>query len=304
LEKVKKHLIDYSIISLGSFILALGISLFLVPCKISTGGVSGVGTVLYHLFEVPLSVTTLIINLLLFACGFKTLPRSSIIKTLYGIVFFSLSLELTDFIASLLSGMVEQIVSDVWIAAIFGGVLVGVGVGLVVLKEASTGGSDFAALILHKLMPHVSVAVFIMIIDTVIILVSAFALSDFSITFYSVVSLYISNKVTDFILISGDTARSVYIISERNEEIANIIMERLERGVTAIHGTGCYSKEEKDMLMCIVRNKEVPRIISIVKEIDRGAFTIVSEVKEVRGLGFKEDYKFNENNKAKEGEQK
>ena len=81
-------------------------------------------------------------------------------------------------------------------------------------------------------------------------------------------------------------------------------MERLERGVTAIHGTGCYSKEEKDMLMCIVRNKEVPRIISIVKEIDRGAFTIVSEVKEVRGLGFKEDYKFNENNKAKEGEQK
>ena len=286
---IKKYALDYLCITIGSFILALGISFFLVPCKISTGGVSGVGTVLYYLFNVPLSITTLIINLLLFACGFKTLPKSSIIKTLFGIVIFSLSLAATDAIALWLSDTVQIFTSDVWVAAIFGGVLVGIGVGLVVLKEASTGGSDFAALMLHKLIPHMSVAAFIMIIDTTIIVISAIALNDYSIMFYSVVSLYISNKVTDYIIIRGDTARSVYIISDKHEEIANEIMEKLERGVTSIHSYGCYGKCDREMLMCIVRTKEVPRVIDITRGIDKSAFTVISEVKEVRGLGFKEE---------------
>ena len=289
MKNIKKLLIDYAYILAGSFILALAVSVFLVPCKISTGGVSGVATVLYYSFGIPLSVTTLVINLALFLLGYKTLPRASLIKTLAGIIFFSASLELTDLIAALLADTIAAITADIWIAAVFGGVLVGLGVGLVVFKEASTGGSDFAALMLNKIFPHVSVATFIMIIDSAVIIISGIVFADYSIMFYSVASLYISTKVTDFIIVGGDKARSVYIISDQNERIAEQIMEKLERGVTSIHSYGCYGKTEREMLMCIVTIKEVPRVLSITNDIDPKAFTVVSEVKEVRGLGFKEE---------------
>ena len=290
MKTFKKYFPEYLVITLGSFILAFGISLFLVPCKISTGGVSAIGTVLLHLFKVPLSISTLAINLVLFALGFKFLPKSSIIKTLFGIATFSLSFEATERLSPILNSWMGGAASDVWVAAIFGGVLVGVGVGLVVSKEASTGGSDFAALMLNKVIPHVSVATFIMIIDTTIIVIASIALSDFLLTFYSIVSLYISNMVTDYLIVRGDVAKRIDIISEKNEEIAKEVMDKLERGVTAIHGKGCYSGEEKEMLMCIVRPKEVPRVLAIVREYDKAAFTVVSEAKEVRGLGFKEEY--------------
>lgn len=288
MKTFKKYLPEYLIIALGSFILAFGISLFLVPLKISTGGVSGIGTVLLHLLKIPMSISTLVINLALFGLGFKFLPKSSIIKTLFGIAAYSLSFEVTERISPFITSWMGQGAIDVWVAAIFGGVLVGVGVGLVVSKEASTGGSDFAALMLHKLIPYMTVASFIMIIDTAIIVISSIALGDFSLTFYSIVSLYISNTVTDFMLVHGDEAKQIHTISNKNDEIAAAIMEKLERGVTAIHSKGCYSGEEKEMLLCLVRTKEVPRVLGIINEIDPDAFTIVSEAIEVRGLGFKE----------------
>lgn len=289
MKNLKKYISDYLYIAVGSFVLALAISFFLVPCKISTGGVSGIGTVLYYVMNVPLSITTLIINMALFAFGYKMLPKSSIIKTLAGILLFSLSLEITDRLSVLFSDTVASFTSDIWIASIFGGILVGVGVGLVVFKDASTGGSDFAALMLNRLFPHVSVATFILIIDSCIIIASGIVFRDYAIMFYSVVSLYISSKVTDFIIVRGDRAKSVYIISKKSEEISERIMTELERGVTAVHSRGCYDKNEGEMLMCILRSKEIPKVLAIIKGIDKSAFTVVSEVKEVRGLGFKEE---------------
>ena len=292
MKKVKKIFLDYAFIILGSFILALGISVFLVPCKLSTGGVSGVATIIFYTSKktIPLFAPTLVINVVLFAFGFALLHKSSILKTIAGIGLFSGCLAITEMLASgPLYYFIKEIKKDTWICAIFGGVLVGVGVGLVVLREASTGGSDFAALMLHKIMPHISVGTFIMIIDTAIIVVSGFILEDYSIVFYSVVSLFISNKITDFILVGGDRGRSVYIVSKNSDAIAQRVMSELERGVTAIHSRGCYEGYEGEMLMCIVRTKEVPRILSIVREVDPSAFTVISEVKEVRGLGFKEE---------------
>ena len=289
MEKIKKYIIDYLYIALGSFILALAISFFLVPCKISTGGVSGVGTVLYYVFGLKLSITTFIINIVLFFFGYKTLSKAAIIKTLAGIAFFSLSLELTYWLSVLFADTVKAFTSDMWIASIFGGILVGVGVGLVVRKEGSTGGSDFAALMFNKIFPYIPVATFILLIDSCIIIISGIVFNDYAIMFYSVVSLYISSKVTDYIIVNGDHAKSIYIISNENETIAQVIMSELERGVTSVHSRGCYDKQEREMLMCIVRSKEVPKVLGIVKKIDKSAFTIISEVKEVRGLGFKED---------------
>ena len=208
MKSIKKILTEYFYIAIGSFILAFAISFFLVPCRISTGGVSGVATVFYHLFSIPLSATTLAINLGLFVFGVGTLKKSAILKTVAGIVFLSLFLEVTDYITILLNNAGFDFGDDIIISSVFGGVLVGVGVGLTVLVDASTGGSDFAAIMLHKLIPHVGIATFILIIDSVVIIASGFALDDVSIMFYSVISLYISSKVTDFILVRGDFAKS------------------------------------------------------------------------------------------------
>lgn len=279
MSKAKKITLDYLYIAIGSFILAFGINYFLVPMKISTGGVSGVGTVLYYFFDIPLSVTTLAINAVLFVTGFKMLRKSSILKTVAGIVFLSLFLEITTKFGSY--------TEDMLIASVFGGILVGAGVGLTVMRDASTGGSDFAALMIHKIVPHVSVALIIMIIDGIIIAASGIAFENYTITFYSVISLYIASKVTDFLMVRGDWAKSVYIISEKHECIAKEIIENMDRGVTGIYGKGIYNDKDRMLLMCIVKSREIPKLIDTVKRIDTRAFTIISEVREVHGEGFK-----------------
>lgn len=280
MEKVKKILIDYSYIAVGSFILAFAITFFLVPCKISTGGVSGFATVVYYVSAIPLSLTVFTVNILLFVIGYRTLQKSSIAKTIAGIVFLSLFLEIT--------AKFGQYSEDVFIASVFGGILVGVGVALPVMKNASTGGSDFAGLMLNKKFPHISVATFILIIDTIVILSSGIVFEDYTITFYSVVSLYISTIVTDRIIVSGNFAKSVFIISDKYSEIAVSIMNDMRRGVTGIYSYGCYQKKDSSMLMCIVRNREIPFLMEKIKSFDRNAFTVISEVREVHGEGFSE----------------
>lgn len=277
-KNLKKYIIDYTYIILGTFILAFAITFFLVPCKISTGGVSGFATVIYYLADIPLSVTTLIINLVLFVCGYKILRKSGIAKTIVGIIFLSLFLEITPVFGSYSE--------DVLLSAVFGGILVGVGVGLAVLKEGSTGGSDFAALMLNKAIPFISIATFILIIDMTVIVMSSFVFESYTIMFYSAISLYISCKVTDMIVIRGKAAKSVFIISEKHNKIASEIMEEMERGVTGIYSYGCYKEKNQMMLMCIVRNREVPVLVEKIKKIDNKAFITVSEVREVCGEGF------------------
>ena len=279
MAKTKRIVTDYLYIATGSFILALGVNCFLVPMKISTGGVSGVGMVLYYFFNIPLSVTTLAINILLFVIGFKMIKKTSLLKTVAGIVLLSLFLEITS--------KMDTYTADMLIAAVFGGILVGIGVGLTVMRDASTGGSDFAALMIKKAVPHMPVALIIMIIDGIIIAASGLAFKNYTITFYSVISLYIAGRVTDFLMVRGDWAKSVYIISEKHNKIAREIIESMDRGVTGIYGKGIYNDKDRMLLMCIVKSREVPHLLEMVKRLDEKAFTIISDVREVHGEGFK-----------------
>ncbi len=258
--------------------MAFAIDFFLAPFKISTGGISGFATVLLHLLHLPLSVTTLVFNVILFFFGFRTLPKEAIPKSIAGILFLSLFLELFE-------GLVFT-EGDLLLGAIFGGVLVGVGVGFVVMRDGSTGGSDFAALILNRILPHISIANFILIIDTAVILLSGIVFRNFSVMLYSVISLYISTKVTDFLLIRGDFAKSVTVISPESEKIAAEIMEKMERGVTGFYTHGFYTKRDGKSLVCIVRSREVSTVLGIVEQYDRNAFTYISDVRKVRGEGF------------------
>lgn len=288
LSKFEKILSDYFCAAIGSFILAFAISYFHAPCSISTGGVSGVAITMEILFKIPKPISTLIINLILFGFGFKTLKKSAILKTVVGIFMLSAFLAVTDPLTEYLYSIGIDFGKDLLISAVFGGILVGVGVGLTVLVEASTGGSDFAGIMLHKIIPHIGVATFILLIDTAVIVSSSLALNDIKLMFYCVISLYISTKVTDFILVQGDFAKSIYIISKHTKEVAADIMANMKRGVTGIYSKGCYNDTETMMLLCIVRSREVPVVMDIVRKYDPVAFTIISDVKEVRGEGFKE----------------
>lgn len=275
---MKKRILDYVFIAIGSMVLAFAIDFFLAPFKISTGGISGVSTVLLHLFKLPLSLTTLLFNGILFFFGFRTLPKEAIPKSIAGILFLSLFLEVFE-------GFVFG-EGDLLLGAVFGGILVGVGVGLVVMRDGSTGGSDFAALILNRLIPHVGIATFILIIDTAVILLSGIVFHNFSIMLYSVISLYISTKVTDFLLIRGDFAKSITVISPASQQIATEIMEKMERGVTGFYTHGFYTKRDGKSLVCIVRSREVATVLGIVEKYDHTAFTYISDVRKVRGEGF------------------
>ena len=276
---IKKHLEQYFLILSGTLFLALGLRLFLVPFKISPGGVSTISTVLFYLFRVPLSFTTLIINGILFPLGIKFLGKTGVLKTIFGVLTSSLFLALFE--------NFTLPYGDILAASITGGVLMGAGVGLSVRQEASTGGSDFAALILNRLFPHISVSHFILLIDFIIIAASGFIFKSFSVSFYSALSLIISMKTTDLILSFGDAAKSVFILSEKAREISSAIHTHFERGTTGISARGMYREKEGLMLLSVVSPKELPSLIHFIRAIDSSAFLVIFDAREVLGEGFK-----------------
>lgn len=280
MKKAKPYIVDFLFIIAGCLVLAVGINLFLAPSMISSGGISSIGTILLHLFGVDLWITNLVANVLLFLLGFRFLGKYAVAKTAAGIAFLSLFLWLSDFL--------PKFSGDMILATVVGGVLVGLGVGLVVRRDGSTGGSDFAALMIKRFLPHVSIANLILVMDCAVIILSGIVFKSVSVTIYSVIAMYISSKVTDWVVLRGDAAKSVQILSEKNEEIAQMIMERFERGVTGVHCRGMYSKKEGLMLMCLVSPKELPRLVSAVRRIDPACFLVIEDAREVLGEGFKE----------------
>lgn len=258
--------------------MALGINVLLVPVNISTGGVSGIGTILYHTMNVPLWITTISLNGILFIFGFKTLDKSEIKKTAVGILLLTVFLGLTEHI--------PVFTEDITVSAVFGGIIMGAGIGLTVKHGASTGGSDFAAMMLNKLFPHISVASFIMLLDVVVILVSGAVFRNNTLMLYSVVGLFFSSKVTDYILVSGNFAKCMLIISPEYEKIAQGIMSELSRGITGVFSKGLYYKNNGMMLMCVLSGKQVPKAFDIIKKIDKNAFVVITDAREVHGEGF------------------
>ena len=278
----KKLLIDGAFVIVGSFILALGVNMFLAPNKISSGGISSIGTIFLHLFGIKMSITNLVLNAALFIFGFKLLGKGAVLKTVFGIGSLTLFLELTSYM-----GVYTE---DTMIATIIGGVLVGIGVGLVVRRGASTGGSDFLALILKRFFPHISIANIILVADCIVIIASGIVFKSLSITAFSVIAMFISSKVTDGIFSFGNSAKSIQIFSSKSEEISKHILEKYERGVSGIHSTGMYTGKEGLMLLCVVSPRELPLLVADIRKIDKSAFLIIGDAREVIGEGFMSEY--------------
>lgn len=286
---------DYLWIIIGSVITAASLNIFLVPYKIAPGGVSGIATVVFHLSggRFPVGVTMLVLNAPLFVLGFKFIGRKFVVKTLFSTVFLSVMVDISEPYASdimekfILTQKEVYTVPDLMLYSIFGGVFLGVGLGLVFKSGATTGGTDLAARIVRHFMPHYTMGNLILLIDSLVIIFASVAFKSLLFGMYATVSLYISSKVIDAILEGINYAKALYIISEKPEEIAEKIMSGLDRGVTGLKGVGMYTQKDRLVLYCVIRRDQISALKALVGEIDPKAFIILTDVREVLGEGFK-----------------
>ncbi len=282
-KKLFKEVPSYFVIFLGCTIMALGMNLFLVPNRIAAGGLSGIGIVIYTLFHFPVGMTVLILNIPLFLISWKVLGTSFGVKTLFATLCFSFMVDATAFL--------DALTYDLFLATLFGGVLVGTGLGFIFRQEATTGGTDLAAAIIHKFVPSFSVGQLLLAIDAIVVLMAAFAFGQYEIALYASVSIFITSRVIDFVVVGINYTKAAYIISGRSEKISSRVLKELNRGVTELKGRGMYTGMDRPVLMCVVRSRDIPHMKKIVQEEDPEAFIFISDVREVLGEGFSYEQK-------------
>ena len=293
--KILEQWKDYLWIVLGSFITAASINVFLVPYRIAPGGVSGIATVLYYLSRerLPVGITMLALNIPLFIAGMKFIGGKFAVRTFISTILLSVIIDTTEpftkyFIDNFLVKL-EPVPSppDLLLYSLFGGFLMGVGLGIVFKSGATTGGTDLAARIATHFMPHLTMGQALLLIDTSVIIFAAVAFNSFQLGLYAIVTLFISSKVIDAILEGVNFAKAVFIISDYSDEISARIMKELDRGVTSLKGTGMYTGNDKQVLLCVLHRNQLTTLKGIVKDIDKRAFIILADIREVLGEGFK-----------------
>ncbi len=282
---------DYLVMTFGVFISAIAVNVFLVPFKIHSGGVSGIATVLFYIFKekVPLGVLIILLNLPLFIAGIKVIGKRFMIRTLFATLGYTIAIDLT---ASWLNKIAEHIhiesnaIPDLLLFCLFGGALMGLGLGLVFTRNSCTGGSDLFAEILRKKGIHLSMGTLMFMFDIISVVMSLIVFRNFLLVMYSIFAIFVSMKVIDFILDGVNFAKAVYIMTEKSEEMADLIIEKLGRGVTGFYGRGMYLKKDRETLFCVVKNRQLPALKKLVKEKDDKAFMIITTAHQVLGEGF------------------
>ena len=270
----------FSLTVLGSAIFSLGFDLFLQPHQINVGGVSGVAMLLTTLFgRGSVGLFSLLINIPLFLLGGHHLGKKFFFGSLVGALACSVFLDLFALLP------IPQ--TDVMLAALYGGILSGVGIGLVFLGGASTGGTDIVAKLLRRRFRTLPLGRLMLAVDLVVITLTGVVYHDISKALYSAVPLYVSSVVMDGLIYGLDYSTVALIISDEFSAITAAIEERLDRGVTILDGQGGYSGERKQVLLCAIRRRQVPQLKDLVREIDPAAFVILQEAHQVLGEGFR-----------------
>lgn len=275
---MRNTIISYIIITFGSLFTAVGLDMFLIPNRIAAGGVSGLATLAFYVFGAPVGLTMLAINIPLFIASLRVLGARFGIKTLFG--FFTLSV-----FVDLLEPVLKSPTSDPLLASIFGGVITGIGLGVVFRAGGTTGGTDLAAQLLLKYIATSSGQA-LLVIDGFVIALAGFVFSA-ELALYALIAVFITSRVIDIVQEGVGYGRAAFIISDHDQEIAQAIIKRLDRGATFFDGRGAYSLKKKGILLTVVNRSEVTRLKVLVSEIDPAAFVIMTNVNEVLGEGFK-----------------
>ena len=271
---------SYAVITLGSLLYALAYNIFYAPNLVAMGGLTGLGQVLNALIPVlPVGTTVFVMNVPLFFLGWKFIGGHLLVSSLYAMTFSSFAIDVMD--------MIYQFPPmDTMLAAIFGGALLGAGIGLVFAKGATTGGTDLIARLLKLKFAWLPMGTLVLIPDFIVIVLAAIAFGKVESALYGIVSLYITTKVMDTVLYGLDSSKVAYIISDSCKEITDAVIA-MDRGATILHGEGAYSGDEKKVLMVAFKQKEIVPLKEKVNEIDPHAFLIVCDAHDVLGEGFR-----------------
>lgn len=267
----------------GTAVFAAAVKWVYDPCRMVVGGFSGIAIIVSELsvrlsgIPIGLGITTMALNVPLFLAALPIKGRKFLMKTGAATALLSMWLGILP--------DVDAAGTDLVLASVFGGVLCGVGIGLVLSSGATTGGTDMLASVLQRYVPFYSVAQIMLVLDGTIIMAGAFLFGIPS-ALYAIVSVYITSRVSDGIVLGARYARSVYVISSKPERVAAAVFEEVGRGVTGLTGRGMYTDTDKLVLFCVVSKKEIVRLKECIYRIDAHAFVIVSEAQEVHGEGF------------------
>ena len=280
----QKQLVSFLVITLASAVYALGFVWCYEPNDIAFGGITGIAQIINHLLPVaPVGVTVIILNIPLFLLGWKLLGGKMLLGSLYAMFISSIFIDL-------FTPLWDWQPMEPFLATIFGGLTMGLSLGLIFQQGSTTGGTDLAARLLKLKLAWLPMGKLLMAVDLVVIVLVALAFRALDTMLYGLVALYISSIAMDGVLYGLDNAKVAYIISDLNEEISRSIVEDLDRGVTILHGQGAYTGTDKKVLLCAFKQREIASIKNLVKEIDPAAFLIVCPAHEVLGEGFR-DYK-------------
>ena len=272
----KQLLKDYALIVLGTFLAALSLSLFFLPYDIAPGGISGISTVLSSVLPLSVGLLSFLLNVPLFLLGWRTVGWRFAVRSFIAMSLMSLFIDLVP---------VRDVSGNVMLASVFGGVLLGVGLGLVVRAGATTGGTDMAAKMIHNRVAFLSIATILFMIDGLVVAVAGLAFG-LQAALWALISLFVSSQAMDSVIKGFNTAMQFMIISRDSEEIVRRIHTEIDRGCTRLMAEGTYSGKPVGTLLCVVSRTEAPRLKKLVAEIDPDAFVTVCNVHEVLGEGF------------------
>ena len=277
---MKKYIIDAIQTVIGCAIMAFGVSLFLLPNQLSSGGFSGLATVFYYLFQIPIGNIMIIINIPLFVLAFFRIGKEFFFKSIFGTVALSFFLNIME--------EFQALTTDRFLACIYGGIIVGIGTAIILKAESSTGGTDLLTSIIRACKTEIRTSNLLVILDIIIVVINMLFFRKIEIGLYSAITIYIMGKIIDILFEGIYFTKIMYIISDKYEEIARKIGEDIDRGVTGLHGKGMYTKKDKMVLLCVASRRQAIEVRGIVKKIDPKAFIVINNAREVFGKGFKE----------------
>lgn len=265
---------------LGSLIMAFATAQFLLPNHLSTGGFSGIGTIVYYLWNIPVGTTNFIINIPLLILAYLKIGKYFILKAVGGTILLS-------FFLNILEGL-PSLTEDRLLACIYGGILMGLGTALIFKAGASTGGTDLITTLVKRFNVEIRTSNIVIIFDTIIVLLSVLFFRTIEVGLYSAIAIYLMGKMIDISFEGINFSKMIFIISDKYGEISDNINKSLVRGTTGLYGKGMYTNKERTILLCVVNRNEVSKIRKIVDEVDKNAFIVISNAREVFGKGFKE----------------
>lgn len=289
----KQYLKELLVVTFGNLLVAIAFSFFLDPNNLVIGGATGLATILKDQLGWDTALTVFIINTALLVLGLFTLGKDFFIKTLYSTLILPVFISICNYAYGLMTPEGTILVSDKMLVILFSSIIMGLGIGVVMKNGGTTGGTEVPQKMLYKFF-HIPFSISLFLIDGVIVLLGAILIKsdavttgiDYTMILYAVLFIYLSGLVMDQIVFSGFNSRAVYIISDKNEEIKQKILEDFERGVTQIRVVGGYTNSEKTKLVCVLSSNEFYKLKGIVHEIDPKAFFYAVRASEVFGEGF------------------